>query len=307
MLGVVSTKPGLLLGHDDTSLNEGETGYPIALSGRVPVKISTENGVIKRGDQLMLSSLPGIAMKATGTGMVVGIALEDFNEGRKYSDGYINQVNDDLGTTTPEEVEEIARKMIKERTDTEYLDNGTTVRVGQVVMFVNSSYRWLDDSMTGAINDVMEADASELRELMSETAFEEGVSYGTMATVIKAVTTLWYKVTGLESRVQILEAENAALLQRVEQIEGEVSKGSKGNVTEEPVEDPILPEEPDTESDTIPVDPAGDEGASEEEVTEPEVTVKEPDSDPEPDPESVAEEPAPEQEPEPVSESTPGV
>ncbi|MCA9355771.1 hypothetical protein KC865_04495, partial [Candidatus Kaiserbacteria bacterium] len=170
-----------------------------------------------------------------------------------------------------------------------------------------SSYRWLDDSMTGAINDVMEADASELRELMSETAFEEGVSYGTMATVIKAVTTLWYKVTGLESRVQILEAENAALLQRVEQIEGEVSKGSKGNVTEEPVEDPILPEEPDTESDTIPVDPAGDEGASEEEVTEPEVTVKEPDSDPEPDPESVAEEPAPEQEPEPVSESTPGV
>jgi hypothetical protein len=96
ILGVVSTKPGLTLGFDDTSLTEGETAFPIALSGRVPIKLSTENGPITRGDHLMLSSLPGIAMKATGTGATVGIALEDFDDKRKYSNTYLNQFGDDM-------------------------------------------------------------------------------------------------------------------------------------------------------------------------------------------------------------------
>lgn len=52
----------------------------IALTGRVPVKVSTESGVIKRGDFLTSSSTPGVAMKATNPGFVVGKALEDFNQ-----------------------------------------------------------------------------------------------------------------------------------------------------------------------------------------------------------------------------------
>lgn len=96
ILGVVSTKPGLTLGYDDTSLEKGETPYPVALKGRVPVQLSTENGPIKKGDKLMLSSLPGIAAKATGTATVVGIALEDFDDTRMYSDTYLNQFGDDM-------------------------------------------------------------------------------------------------------------------------------------------------------------------------------------------------------------------
>jgi len=96
ILGVVSTKPGLTLGFDDTSTRVGETGYPLALTGRVPVKLSTENGPIQAGDALMLSSLPGIAMKSDGTGTTVGIALEGFDEDRMYSDTYINQFGDDI-------------------------------------------------------------------------------------------------------------------------------------------------------------------------------------------------------------------
>ena len=96
VIGVVSTKPGLLLGFDDTSLKAGEKSYPIALKGRVPVRLSTENGEIKAGDELMLSSLPGVAMKATSTGKIVGVALEDFDGNRAYSDTYINQFGDDL-------------------------------------------------------------------------------------------------------------------------------------------------------------------------------------------------------------------
>ncbi len=96
VIGVVSTKPGLLLGFDDTSLKAGEKSYPIALKGRVPVRLSTENGEIKAGDELMLSSIPGVVMKASSTGKIVGVALEDFDGGRAYSDTYINQFGDDL-------------------------------------------------------------------------------------------------------------------------------------------------------------------------------------------------------------------
>jgi hypothetical protein len=48
------------------------------------------------GDELMLSSIPGVAAKATSTGKVVGVALEDFIATRAYSDTYINQFGDDL-------------------------------------------------------------------------------------------------------------------------------------------------------------------------------------------------------------------
>jgi hypothetical protein len=60
------------------------------------VKLSTENGPIKAGDPLMLSSLPGVAMKAKGTGVVIGTALEDFDDTRMYSDTYLNQFGDDM-------------------------------------------------------------------------------------------------------------------------------------------------------------------------------------------------------------------
>lgn len=96
VIGVVSTKPGLLLGFDDTSLKAGEKSYPIALKGRVPVRLSNENGEIKAGDELMLSSVSGVVMKATSTGKIVGVALEDFDGSRAYSDTYINQFGDDL-------------------------------------------------------------------------------------------------------------------------------------------------------------------------------------------------------------------
>ena len=96
IIGVVSTKPGLLLGFDDTSLNLGEQGYPVGLKGRVPVKLSTENGPIKKGDRITISSIPGIGMKATESSRVVGIALEDFDGTKAYSSGFLNQFGDDM-------------------------------------------------------------------------------------------------------------------------------------------------------------------------------------------------------------------
>ena len=52
---------------------------PVALVGRVPLKTSVENGSIKVGDRLTVSSTPGVAMKATEPGMTVGYALESLD------------------------------------------------------------------------------------------------------------------------------------------------------------------------------------------------------------------------------------
>jgi cysteine-rich repeat protein len=51
----------------------------VALIGRVPVKVSTENGAIEPGDYLTSSTKPGVAMKATQAGPVIGKALEVYN------------------------------------------------------------------------------------------------------------------------------------------------------------------------------------------------------------------------------------
>ena len=96
MLGVVSTKPGIVLGANDSSLIPGQRAYPLALTGRVPVKLSDENGPINIGDPLTLSSIPGVAMKATGAAEIVGYALESFDGTRAYTSGYINQFGDDI-------------------------------------------------------------------------------------------------------------------------------------------------------------------------------------------------------------------
>ncbi len=96
IIGVVSTKPGMTLGFDDTSLRSRESGYPIALTGRVPIKLSTENGAIKVGDKIALSSIPGVGKKAEPGDVVVGSALEDFTGEYAYSEGFVNQFGDDI-------------------------------------------------------------------------------------------------------------------------------------------------------------------------------------------------------------------
>ncbi|MCL4733265.1 hypothetical protein KJZ71_05750, partial [Patescibacteria group bacterium] len=73
IVGIVSTKPGFLGGE----WKEGH--YAIALAGRVPTKVSTENGIIRAGDYLAPSSQPGIAMRATTPGPTAAIALQDYD------------------------------------------------------------------------------------------------------------------------------------------------------------------------------------------------------------------------------------
>ena len=78
LLGIVSDDPGVLLGGSGGELDEAE-GMPLALSGKVPVRVILEGGTIGPGDYLTSSSTPGFAMKATEPGATIGIALEAFD------------------------------------------------------------------------------------------------------------------------------------------------------------------------------------------------------------------------------------
>ncbi len=74
-LGIISTKPGLVIGEAD---GEGKSVI-VGLSGRVPVKVSTKNGVIQPGDYITTSDIPGVGMRATRAGHVIGKALTGFS------------------------------------------------------------------------------------------------------------------------------------------------------------------------------------------------------------------------------------
>ncbi len=74
VVGVVSTNPGEVL--DDGSMSGQKV--PIALAGRIPTKVSTENGEIHIGDYLTSSDIPGVAVKALNAGQVIGVAMENY-------------------------------------------------------------------------------------------------------------------------------------------------------------------------------------------------------------------------------------
>ncbi|MCR4325597.1 MAG: hypothetical protein NUV59_02210 [Patescibacteria group bacterium] len=75
-IGVVSTKPGIIIG-DTIGAHDGAPVI-VALAGRVPVRVVTENGAIKAGDYLTPSSVPGVAMRIEDIGPVIGQAMSAY-------------------------------------------------------------------------------------------------------------------------------------------------------------------------------------------------------------------------------------
>lgn len=56
---------------------------PIKRSGITQVKINNTNGDIQKGDPITSSDIPGEAMKATESGIILGVALEDADAGNQ--------------------------------------------------------------------------------------------------------------------------------------------------------------------------------------------------------------------------------
>ncbi|MDP3988101.1 MAG: hypothetical protein Q8P80_03070 [Candidatus Levybacteria bacterium] len=88
MAGIVSTNPAITL--DEKTGENG--GLPIALVGRIPVKVVLEGGKIKAGDPITSSSIPGVGMKAEQAGSIIGKALEGWdNSDENKIVGYFNK------------------------------------------------------------------------------------------------------------------------------------------------------------------------------------------------------------------------
>lgn len=73
IFGVVTKDPTLAL--EDLTLEQFKY---VTTAGEAIVKVSAANGEISEGDYITTSRTPGIGQKATLSGQVVGIALEDF-------------------------------------------------------------------------------------------------------------------------------------------------------------------------------------------------------------------------------------
>jgi len=73
VLGIVSRDAGIIF----NTTNSTGSAIPIISTGEVYALVSVKNGPIKKGDLLATSTNPGIAVKATVPGYVLGTAKED--------------------------------------------------------------------------------------------------------------------------------------------------------------------------------------------------------------------------------------
>lgn len=81
--GVFATKAGLLLTEENAEQDKLQHMVPMGVIGVIPTKVCMEGGAIKRGDLLVTSSIPGVAMKADNdkvkVGQVLGKALQAYS------------------------------------------------------------------------------------------------------------------------------------------------------------------------------------------------------------------------------------
>jgi len=81
--GVYTEKPAILI--EDKSIN----GIPLVNNGKVGVVVTNEKGNIKPGDYITSSKTPGYGVKADKSGIVLGIALEEFSGADNNSRGRV--------------------------------------------------------------------------------------------------------------------------------------------------------------------------------------------------------------------------
>ncbi len=82
VIGIVSDNYNDFTSAGHNVVNDADNPKPVALNGRVPVKVAYDSTDIAPGDYLTTSSSePGKAMKATGAGYVIGKALNFWTHG----------------------------------------------------------------------------------------------------------------------------------------------------------------------------------------------------------------------------------
>jgi hypothetical protein len=83
IIGVISAHPAFLGGIP------GDDKVIVALTGQVPVRVTSQNGVIKSGDAISFADKSGVASKVTRAGALVGTALGNYTENDAAKEGMV--------------------------------------------------------------------------------------------------------------------------------------------------------------------------------------------------------------------------
>jgi len=171
VVGVVSdpeTAALIIGGSHPNDVNRDDV-KPIAIAGRVLVKVSTENGPIEIGDLLTSSSQPGVAMKATESGRVIGMALEAF-DGQPITRCTIKTVeNEETGKI--EEIEEcIEESKIMVFVNPHWMGNDLSVEENEEGEIVNVELQQGLASLGLIVNEygVLEVDTLKANKVVAE-------------------------------------------------------------------------------------------------------------------------------------------
>ncbi|MBI2642036.1 MAG: hypothetical protein HYW96_00475, partial [Candidatus Wildermuthbacteria bacterium] len=157
-IGVVSTLPNLAIGELKNALYP----KPVALVGRVPVRVSTANGPVVPGDSLALSDIPGVLVKATKAGVVMGRAMEGFDGSIKRSPKTEELIEYmEGGKTDDRQIEETRQKLQKA---IDALNRDFSNDQGLILIYVSIGWQGNDLSVTQtADGQIANLDPEQLR------------------------------------------------------------------------------------------------------------------------------------------------
>jgi len=79
MIGIVSTNPAFAAQHKRLEEFTESTRVLVGLVGQIPTRVVTENGPIRIGDPITISSRPGVGRRARDKEVSIGFALESYN------------------------------------------------------------------------------------------------------------------------------------------------------------------------------------------------------------------------------------
>ena len=170
VIGVVSTNPAITIFGSQVSINPGGTPQidpyepAIALSGRVPVVVTSKGGTIYKGDPISSSSIQGTGMKSVKAGTIVGKALESTENWNSANCPNVSSIADITwpadGGTNPNK-------------PCFTLPDGTLV--GKIMTFVNVSWFDPDINQTSSRIDKLEKENQELKDRIKRIEEKLGI------------------------------------------------------------------------------------------------------------------------------------
>ena len=138
---------------------------PVALVGRVPVRVSTINGDIEPGDSLALSEIPGVLMKATKAGVVIGRAMEGFDGTTKKSQKTQELIDYMEGGKSDKRQIEKTREKLQKAIDA--LNRDFSADEGLILMYVNIGWQGNDLSVQEDEGQLVNLTTAELKSGLS--------------------------------------------------------------------------------------------------------------------------------------------